>query len=131
MSMTYRVDHVVGMQIYQSTLDRWTPHTRCRWFGTLALLLGFGIRIVTKQVLMIFCCSSGTREWWTGQCHAKKHDGSLPSCSSSGFWPECFTHRYFKLITFFLYYTVHVYVRLLVNRGPFLPFPPLQINRRI
>ncbi|XP_063921201.1 protein RER1-like isoform X2 [Zophobas morio] len=36
-------------QIYQSTLDRWTPHTRCRWFGTLALLLGFGIRIVTKQ----------------------------------------------------------------------------------
>jgi hypothetical protein len=36
-------------QIYQSTLDRWTPHSRCRWFGTLALLLGFGIRIVTKQ----------------------------------------------------------------------------------
>ncbi|RZB54419.1 RER1, partial [Asbolus verrucosus] len=35
--------------IYQSTLDRWTPHSRCRWLGTLALLLGFGIRIVAKQ----------------------------------------------------------------------------------
>ncbi|EFA10599.2 protein RER1 isoform X2 [Tribolium castaneum] len=36
-------------QIYQSTLDRWTPHTRFRWLGTLALLLGFGLRVVTKQ----------------------------------------------------------------------------------
>jgi hypothetical protein len=69
-------------QIYQSTLDRWTPHSRCRWFGTLALLLGFGIRIVTKQVLMMLCCSSGTKGWWTGQYHGKKLDGSLPSCSS-------------------------------------------------
>lgn len=91
----------VGVQIYQSTLDRWTPHLRCRWSGTLVLLLGFAIRIIAKQVLILLCCSSGTKEWWTGQYHGKKFDGSLPSCSSLAFWPECFTHRYFYLLVYF------------------------------
>ncbi|XP_018565562.1 protein RER1 isoform X2 [Anoplophora glabripennis] len=36
-------------QVYQSMLDRWTPHNRARWAGTLVLLVLFGLRIVTKQ----------------------------------------------------------------------------------
>ncbi|XP_045473064.1 protein RER1 isoform X2 [Harmonia axyridis] len=36
-------------QIYQSTLDSWTPHTRLRWGGTLLLLILFGLQILRKQ----------------------------------------------------------------------------------
>lgn len=36
-------------QIYQSTLDRWTPYTKGRWGGTIILLAIFLLRIFTKQ----------------------------------------------------------------------------------
>ncbi|XP_022909995.1 protein RER1 isoform X1 [Onthophagus taurus] len=32
-------------QIFQSTLDKWTPYTRWRWGFTLSLLILFGLRI--------------------------------------------------------------------------------------
>ncbi|XP_044755826.1 protein RER1 isoform X3 [Coccinella septempunctata] len=36
-------------QIYQSTLDSWTPHARLRWGSTCFLLILFGLRIFAKQ----------------------------------------------------------------------------------
>ncbi|KAF5292613.1 hypothetical protein FQA39_LY13946 [Lamprigera yunnana] len=36
-------------QIYQSTLDSWTPYSKWRWSGTILLNLMFGLRIFTKQ----------------------------------------------------------------------------------
>ncbi|XP_076250213.1 protein RER1 isoform X4 [Rhynchophorus ferrugineus] len=36
-------------QIHQAALDRWTPHSRMRWFCCILLLLIFGIRITLKQ----------------------------------------------------------------------------------
>ncbi|KAJ8968664.1 hypothetical protein NQ317_009740 [Molorchus minor] len=36
-------------QMYQSMLDRWTPHSRARWAGTIILLLIFGMRIIINQ----------------------------------------------------------------------------------
>ncbi|KAI5637982.1 rer1 family domain-containing protein [Phthorimaea operculella] len=36
-------------QIYQGTLDKWTPHTRARWVGAAFLLVLFMLRIITKQ----------------------------------------------------------------------------------
>ncbi|PZC84432.1 protein RER1 isoform X1 [Helicoverpa armigera] len=36
-------------QVYQGTLDRWTPHTKFRWVGSFVLLLLFMLRIFTKQ----------------------------------------------------------------------------------
>ncbi|KAB0794589.1 hypothetical protein PPYR_11428 [Photinus pyralis] len=36
-------------QIYQGTLDSWTPYTKWRWLGTIVVLIVFGIRIFTKQ----------------------------------------------------------------------------------
>ncbi|XP_074031366.1 protein RER1 isoform X2 [Leptinotarsa decemlineata] len=36
-------------QIHQSTLDKWTPHNRARWVGTIVLLFLFGLQIITKQ----------------------------------------------------------------------------------
>ncbi|KAI8434972.1 hypothetical protein MSG28_003427 [Choristoneura fumiferana] len=36
-------------QIYQGTLDRWTPYARGRWIGTIILLAVFMLRIFAKQ----------------------------------------------------------------------------------
>ncbi|KAF5278790.1 hypothetical protein FQR65_LT14680 [Abscondita terminalis] len=36
-------------QMYQSTLDGWTPYSKWRWLGTIFLIIMFGIRIFTKQ----------------------------------------------------------------------------------
>lgn len=37
-------------QIYQSALDRWTPHTKARWVASVVLLLVFLLRVFAKQV---------------------------------------------------------------------------------
>ncbi|XP_076250211.1 protein RER1 isoform X2 [Rhynchophorus ferrugineus] len=42
----YRITYY---QIHQAALDRWTPHSRMRWFCCILLLLIFGIRITLKQ----------------------------------------------------------------------------------
>lgn len=36
-------------QVYQSTLDRWTPHAKTRWVGSALVMAAFIIRIITKQ----------------------------------------------------------------------------------
>ncbi|KAG7307619.1 retention in endoplasmic reticulum protein 1 [Plutella xylostella] len=36
-------------QIYQSALDRWTPHTKGRWVASVVLLLVFLLRVFAKQ----------------------------------------------------------------------------------
>ncbi|KOB70813.1 Rer1 protein [Operophtera brumata] len=36
-------------QVYQGTLDQWTPHMKSRWVGSAVLLAIFMLRIFTKQ----------------------------------------------------------------------------------
>ena len=40
-----------SLQTYQIWLDRWTPHATSRWIFTIALVAGFLLRIVLKQVI--------------------------------------------------------------------------------
>lgn len=44
------IDEYLLFQLYQGTLDRWTPHTKSRWVGSAVLLTAFILRIITKQV---------------------------------------------------------------------------------
>ncbi|XP_004522827.1 protein RER1 isoform X2 [Ceratitis capitata] len=46
-------------QMYQSTLDRWTPHTRMRWVGAAVLVLLFLLRIFINQGWYIVCYALG------------------------------------------------------------------------
>lgn len=46
-------------QIYQSQLDRLTPHTRVRWCSSVVLLLLFLLRVFTKQGWYIVCYALG------------------------------------------------------------------------
>ncbi|XP_011200022.1 protein RER1 isoform X2 [Bactrocera dorsalis] len=46
-------------QMYQSTLDRWTPHTRMRWAGAIVILLLFLLRIFIYQGWYIVCYALG------------------------------------------------------------------------
>ncbi|XP_017478771.1 PREDICTED: protein RER1 isoform X2 [Rhagoletis zephyria] len=46
-------------QMYQSTLDRWTPHTRMRWAGAILLILLFLLRIFIYQGWYIVCYALG------------------------------------------------------------------------
>lgn len=46
-------------QIYQSTLDRSTPHTRLRWAGAAILVLFFLLRIFLNQGWYIICYALG------------------------------------------------------------------------
>lgn len=45
--------------MYQSTLDRWTPHTRMRWVGAAVLVLLFLLRIFINQGWYIVCYALG------------------------------------------------------------------------
>ncbi|KAL8293703.1 hypothetical protein RQP46_000404 [Phenoliferia psychrophenolica] len=46
-------------RLYQSTLDRTTPHTLRRWGATAALVILFFIRILTVQAYFIVCYALG------------------------------------------------------------------------
>ncbi|XP_046809384.1 protein RER1-like [Lucilia cuprina] len=46
-------------QIYQSALDRSTPHTKARWIGAAVLVLIFLLRIFLNQGWYIVCYALG------------------------------------------------------------------------
>ncbi|XP_037951516.1 protein RER1 [Teleopsis dalmanni] len=46
-------------QMYQSTLDRWTPHAKLRWIGAGVLVLLFLLRIFVYQGWYIVCYALG------------------------------------------------------------------------
>lgn len=47
------------LQMYQSMLDRWTPHARLRWTGAGVLVLLFLLRIFLFQGWYIVCYALG------------------------------------------------------------------------
>lgn len=44
------------LQIYQATLDKWTPYSQIRWLATGALLILFALRVILTQVTNLFDC---------------------------------------------------------------------------